>query len=393
MGRHGGRGDELPRHQGEDGPEPAPDPDDRGEPAGRRLRPEQAATAEIWGGIGSEAHGEFHNESRDESRSEHRDEFRGESRDEFRSEHRDGLRTGTPTGFLGSGWSAGADAPDPVWPGEERRSGGWIKLTLLAVTAVVAVTGGTVLGVQAWKSPDASVAGCSGDACLAGASNRPEPEAGTPEPGGEPDPSQEPAGAEGATTSPVPVPSATRRGAGPARRSSPAPTATRVPQSAETAPPEDESLPTEEPPSERDAGELIDIDDRTTPTPTPTPTPTQATPTPVVTDSPRVETPAPTEDPTITVGFGVLKERPRSYTAELVVAADERVRALELALPVNGEVASVAGARWRQDGGTLVIESAGGLKAGEELVVTFVARGRAEAPQACRSVQGDCSVV
>ncbi|GAA3441792.1 hypothetical protein [Planomonospora venezuelensis] len=403
MGRHGERGDELPRHRGTRDPEPAPDPGGRGEPAGRRLRPEQSATTGIWPGIQDGPHDRLHGGLRDGfddgSPDGLHDRPHGGLHDGPQDGPRDGLHGGlrdeTRTGFLGSGWSAETGSSGPDRSGGERRSGGWLKAALLAVTAMVAVTGGTVLGVQAWKSPEASVADCARDDCLAGASDRPEPEAGTPEPDGEPVPDEEPVEAEAAQTSPAPAPPAPRRSTGPTRRPSPGPTATRVPQSAETAPPEDEPLPTEEPPEEG-SGELIDVDNRSAPTSTPTSAPTSAQPTPVpdATGSPVAETPVPVSagEAAITVGFGVLKQRSRAYTAELVVAADGRIGVLELSLPVGGEVASVTGARWRQDGGTLVIKSAGELEAGEELVVTFTAYGRAKAPRDCRSAQGDCSV-
>ncbi|OUC95909.1 hypothetical protein, partial [Streptosporangium minutum] len=95
----------------------------------------------------------------------------------------------------------------------------------------------------------------------------------------------------------------------------------------------------------------------------------------------------------VTVDFGVVQEKEEVYTAKLTVTAGEKVTGLALSLPVGGEVDSVTGAGWQQDGDTLVLEPDRDLEVGESLVLTFTAHGRAQAPRTCRSTRGECAVV
>ena len=52
----------------------------------------------------------------------------------------------------------------------------------------------------------------------------------------------------------------------------------------------------------------------------------------------------------------------------------------------------MSGANGKQIGDSLVIESPENLEAGEDLVVTFTARGQAATPETCESNQGECAV-
>ncbi|GGS58913.1 hypothetical protein GCM10010156_16980 [Planobispora rosea] len=276
-------------------------------------------------------------------------------------------------------------------------------MTLLTVTAVAAVTVGTVAGVQAWKTSAESAAGCSSGDCLAaGTGQPPEPDvtdtAGpAEEPTPRPDSSRKAAPPERAETSPEPVPVATRRD-----RVNPS-SSPRAPRDAETEPPADDPpptrdpLPTEEPspfeeqsPPQQQEGDPFSTDEwpESTPERTPTPAPTVSQPPP----SKSPETSLSAGDGTVTVDFRSERKRSRAYTARLVVTADRDLSVLRLSLPVSGEVTSLDGAEWRQVGGTLVMESPRAMVAGEELVISFAAQGRMRTPQTCRSTPGDCTI-
>ncbi|WP_031158606.1 hypothetical protein [Streptosporangium roseum] len=341
MGRHGGHEQDAPRSRGKREPEP----DYRDEPIGRRLRPEESAVTE------------------------------------------------PRTGFLGSGWSAPSDLSDPVWPDEKRRSGRRIRTVLLAVAAVAVVLGGTVAGVQVMGSPAGSSADCPPGGCAAetpdGSESYPTGLTDPADQTGEPTPSGEPERAEKDKATPVPTPAVTRQQTG---RTSAAPTptpkATRAPRRTEPARPT--RKPESEPSTTRES--LITDTGRQDPTLTqpPVPQPSQ-TSVPETSDTPAAGGAA------VTVGFGVVQEvvqeKEEVYTAKLTVTAGEKITGLALSLPVGGEVDSVTGAGWKQDGDTLVLEPGKDLEVGESLVLTFTARGRAQAPQTCRSTRGECAVV
>lgn len=338
MGRHGEHGENAPRGRGKPEPESAPEPVTRDEPTGRRLRPEESAITE------------------------------------------------PPEGFLGSGWSATTQLSDPLWPDEERRPGGRVKMALLAVAAVIVVLGGTVMGIQAMSGPAGSATDCSPGQCLAGASNRPEPYIPLTEPADGPPPAEEPPAPEdsaGTTSAPAPAPTPQRAGRTSGTGPRPTPTATRTSRRPQPAHPSGGPRPT---PSA--TGESVVTDTRThAPAVTTEPS---ATAEPTADPSAASGTPAPVGGAAVTVGFGLVKEKEQLYTAELVVAAQQRLDRLTLSVPVGGRVASVSGADWRQTGHTLVIESVRALDAGENLVVTFTAYGEVQPPRTCQSTQGDC---
>ncbi|MFB9877143.1 hypothetical protein ACFFMN_04295 [Planobispora siamensis] len=329
------------------------------------------------------------------------------------------------TGFLGSGWSAEdeprearsgragrSEADDLDWPDERRGMGGRIKMTVLAVIAVAAVIGGTVAGVQAWKSPGAASADCSSEDCFAAAPDASPsgPEAAGPETDDAPpeevpevgDPAQ--AGEE-TTGPPSAQSSAPPRGTGRDRRPDPGPTSTRAPRDGDVTDdgspagrPQDDDQPSAAEESAQPLGVGRDgKDDTPAPNPSSSQTPT-ASPS-SLSDPPAPDDPSDPEGPpsvtggaAISVGFGVVRQRSRAYTAEVVIAADKKIGPLRLTLPVSGEVSSVSGAEWSQDGDSLLLESTESLTEGGELVVTFTATGRARAPQTCESAQGECSV-
>ncbi|GAA4223515.1 hypothetical protein FHR32_001298 [Streptosporangium album] len=334
MGRHGGRGEDAPRNRGKRGPEPElPD-----EPVGRRLRPEESAVTE--------------------------------------------------TGFLGSGWSARTEPSEPVWPEERRRSGGRIKTVVLAVTAMAVVLGGTVAGVQMTGAAGPST-DCPPGGCLAETPGQPEPySTDQADPTEQPVPTGEPekAGKEKAT--PTPSPSATRWRASRTATTRPTPT----PETTRTARHREPPRPTDSPePGPSTTGKSLVTGTRTQ-------EPSQTATQPPVTPPSQTTIPETQHNPAaggaaLRVGFGVVDEKQEVYTARLVVTADEKLAGLTLSLPVGGEVASVAGADWTQDGDTLVLEPSADLEAGGDLVLTFTAYGRAEPPQTCRSTQAECAVI
>ncbi|GAA3420516.1 hypothetical protein GCM10018952_63980 [Streptosporangium vulgare] len=361
MGRHGGNGDEASPNRGKREPESAPEPGWRDEPIGRRLRPEESVATE------------------------------------------------TRTGFLGSGWSSKSELSDSSdasttfdpWPEDEERSGGRIRKTVLIVAAVAVVLGGTVIGVRALTGSGSPV-DCPPAGCVAAASNQPVPEADTgdepvsEEPSEEPPPEDEPSEAGDKTPKPgdgrarsTPAPERTSTRGGGGGTSTPRPTPTRK---ATRAPVDtDEPSPSDEPaddPSPSLTQEPLVVGDRTPPPGEPL---SSTGPDPVPSETTSSAFPL-AGGAAITVGADIVRDRSRSYTVELVVAASESVERLKVSVPVSGEVTSVNGADWEQVGDKLLIESPEGLGADEELVVTFTASGEAEIPRSCQSDQGECAV-
>ncbi|SNT62743.1 hypothetical protein SAMN05216276_109320 [Streptosporangium subroseum] len=358
MGRHAEHGEDASSSRGKRRSKDTPEPGNPDGAIGRRLRPEESAIVE------------------------------------------------TRTGFLGSGWSsAETELSDSVRPEERRRSGGR-KMMLLAVAAMIVVLGGTVVGVQVMTSPAGSSTDCPPGGCVLAASNQPVPQAETGEPAGDPAFGEEPDREPGKQGEPeaTPTPEATRRSGAVVSAPSPtrAPKATRAPRSAAAEPlstgarspadgpeladePESADRPEESPePSSSPVSGPLEADE----TDAPAQPPVDTAPAPAQTS----EAPAPNGPATIRVGAGVVREKSREYTVRLVVTAGQRVNGLRLSLPVSGRVSSVSGAAGKQIGDTLVIESGKDLEPGEDLIVNFTARGRAEIPQTCESGQGECSV-
>jgi hypothetical protein len=284
-------------------------------------------------------------------------------------------------------------------------------MMLLAVAAMVVVLGGTVVGVQVMTSPAGSSTDCPPGGCVLAESNQPVPQAETGEPAGDPpsgeEPDQEPEKqgeqAEPGDSGATPTPEATRRSGAVVSAPSPtrAPKATRAPRSAAAEPlstgarspadgpkladdPEPADRPEEGPEPSSSPAVPLEADE----TGAPAQSPVDTAPTPAQTS----EAPAPNGPATIRVGVDLVREKSRDYTVRLVVTAGQRVNGLRLSLPVSGRVSSVNGAAGKQVGDTLVIESGKDLEPGEDLIVNFTARGRAEVPQTCESSQGECSV-
>ncbi|MBB2913842.1 hypothetical protein FHS43_005151 [Streptosporangium becharense] len=357
MGRHGGKGEQDSPSRRRRGPEPTPQPVPRDEPIGRRLRPEESAV------------------------------------------------TQTRPGFLGSGWSSESEPSETTRPQEERKPGGRARAAVLAVAAVAVVLGGTVFGVQTLTGSE-SAADCPAAGCVAEASNQPEPQIDVDELVDEPLPDDEPGGPEepeeplpeetdGTTepadtagrTTPDPAPTSTRRRGGTAPTPRPTPTRedTRAPRTDDDPPPAEEPSPTNSPSQTLVGGHRGEE-------PSQVPLPAESVPAPAPAPAPGQTSAPPAAGAPITVGADLVQAKQQVYTVKLVVAVEETFTDLALSVPVSGEVTSVRGAGWSQDGGLLTIESPQGLKAGEELVVSFTARGAAEVPSTCRSVQGECSV-
>ncbi|GGQ03241.1 hypothetical protein GCM10010140_36900 [Streptosporangium pseudovulgare] len=364
MGRHGGHRENARRARREGDPELPEETRNPDTPVGRRLRPEESAeTVTRTTGTGE-------------------------------------AETVTRAGFLGSGWTATSEMPEPAWP-EDRRRAGRGKKTVLAVAAVTAVLGGTFGGVRLLSgSETAPDAACPPGGCHATAFDEPDGSASLPPeeespPGDETEPPAEESPAAGESATPAPVtPRTQQHRSGRTPTATPRPEDTRVPRRAEHSQPVGRSGED----ATAGPGDQSHIVGPTTgPRHDATETP-QATAPPPVEQTP--ETQPSTAEPAaasvpgaaLRVGFGVVRQRQQAYTARLVVAADERLSGLDLSLPVGGEVTSVEGAGWRQDGDTLVIESAEDMDAGERLVLTVTAQGRAETPRTCHSPQGECTV-
>ncbi len=350
MGRHGGPGESAPRNRGKREPETAPDSaprsDTRDDPIGRRLRPEESAV------------------------------------------------TDPRAGFLGSGWSATSELSDPVWPDGEGKPGRRLRTVLLAVAAVAVVLGGTVVGIQLTGSTTGSTE-CSPGACVAGASNQPDPDISITDPGEDPSSTDEPTPTGkpakeadvDASVTPAPVSTPRRLGRTSGAKPSPTPTATRAPRRTRTTEPTADPQPTPDPTGEA----LISDTQPHKPLETSGADPSAA---PNATPTSGASPSAPSAGgAAVTVDFGLVKEKGQTYTAQLVVTTDRRLDDLTVRVPVSGEVTSVTGANWSQNGDTLVIESADALGEDRNLVVTFTADGRATTPQTCQSAQGDCVVV
>ncbi|MFJ2031903.1 hypothetical protein [Streptosporangium sp. NPDC087985] len=312
--------------------------------------------------------------------------------------------TETQTGFLGSGWSARTELSEPVWPDEKRRSGGRVKTMVLAVAAVAVVLGGTVAGVQVMSAAGSSE-NCPAGSCLAEASEQPELYStgdGQADPTERPAPSDEPekAGKEKTGPAPAPTPSATpsRAGRTSTARPTPTPEATRTAQRGGPARRTGAPVPVPEPePEPSPTGEALITGTRTqdpAPSPAVTQPPTTQPTQPPTTQpsSPEILATPAAGGAALRVGFGIVSKRGETYTAKLVVTANAKLTGLTLSLPVGGEVASVTGADWKQDGDTLVLETVRDLEAGKDLVLTFTAYGRAEVPRSCESTQAECAV-
>ncbi|WP_271221952.1 hypothetical protein [Streptosporangium carneum] len=268
-------------------------------------------------------------------------------------------------------------------------------MALLAVAAVVVVLGGSVVGIQLVSSgPAGSTTGCQTSGCVAGASNQPAPEDTLADPDEEPSSSEEPSPAEepaaeekpdpDASGTPAPVTTPRRVSRTQGAKPRPTPTATNTPRRTQQPQPQpEEPQPT---PSSVDQSPISD-----TPTHRPSESSGVTEPSPAPTSS--ATSTAPAAGAAVTVGYGLVSEKGKAYTAQLVVTADDRLDRLTLKVPVSGEVTSVRGANWSQTGETLVIESTERLDEGENLVVTFTADGQAHEPRTCQSSQGDCVVV
>ncbi|MEU1731001.1 hypothetical protein [Streptosporangium sp. NPDC020145] len=305
-------------------------------------------------------------------------------------------------GFLGSGWSATTELSEPVWPGEERKPRRRVRTMLLTAVAVVAVLGGSAAAIQLTSGSADSTTACPPGGCAAASSERPAPEDSLtdpedPTPPGEEaeepaeEPTGEPTGKPGGTeTRPprTPAPVATAHRADrtpetpetPEAKARPTPKTGHTPRRTEQAQPSDDPEPTPEP-----TGEALVTGERPhTPGESPGVPETSATPAPTPT------TPAASG---VTVGFGLVKEKTQAYTAQLVIAADGKLDGLTLKVPVGGEITSLHGADWKQEGGILVLDSGQNLDPGENLVVTFSADGQSSTPKTCQSPQADCVVI
>ncbi|MFF5208765.1 hypothetical protein [Streptosporangium sp. NPDC000396] len=384
MGRHGGHGEDAPHSGGNHEPQPSQEADYRDEPFGRRLRPEESAITEPQTGFPGSGL------SRTEELSE-----RVWPPAEGRSE-----RVWPPAEELPEQiWPPDEERPEQIWPPDEeqeRRPGGRIKMALLAVVGVAVVLGGTVAGIQIMSSTAGSSTDCPSSGCYAKSSNQPETASITTEPSEEPEPTEDPVPSEEPkATKPKPTPSltpsATRPRVGRTATAKPTRTPTQRPKATRAPRPTRSAWPTKEPestPSPTDEPLVIDDQGHHNPTQSPSAT-TSQTAQPTGTAAPAA---AGVAGAALTVGYDLVKQQSKTYTAKLVVVTNENLGGLALSLPVSGEVTSVKGAEWSQADDTLTLESVQSLEAGEDLVITFTAYGEAKAPRTCQSTQGECSI-
>ncbi|SDH26415.1 hypothetical protein SAMN05421505_11364 [Sinosporangium album] len=313
------------------------------------------------------------------------------------------------TGFLASGWSkddgdsdGGGDEPrrrrrrrraaaaDGDWGDDEPPRRGKAKMALLAGAAAAIVLTGTVLAVNLMSGEGQAAGDCAArgdcaatspaaplpeDSSLDGITDEPLAEdSGTPE---EPEPEES---AAPSATAPAPR-RPTAAPAAPERR--PTPVKTRQTEGADDPSDEPEPEPEPEPeysPSESPTEPGVDISH--VPAPGPTSAPTHSEPTVGVSGG------------SMRINYGVVSESSREYTAALVVMNDAKavLDGWRVSLPVHAEVAQVNGGTWRQQGDTLTIAGSGGLRPGQEYVITFTAYGVQAAPKSCNLAGGECSI-
>ncbi|MET7333894.1 hypothetical protein [Nonomuraea sp. NPDC005650] len=314
------------------------------------------------------------------------------------------------TGFLASDWAAdsGIDEPDEPKGRRGRRKGGRGgggggddmlapapsgagkgRVALLSVAAVAVVLGGTVAGVKFMSSGEP--AKCSGATCAAvqASTNRPGPEASQPTEE-ESTPEEEPSEEESAdepTTSQTPSPTASYSARTPRRTASATPTPSKTKVKTSAKPTKDPTPPVEElasetPTAEEEPSTLDDSDTGGAPTS-------------------GGSTPLPTGTGTFGSGQGgamnikqTIKQRLLSYQADMTLsnASRETLENPTVSVPVEGEVMTVTGAQWTQDGDLLILDLSASLTAGDSVNVTFTATGKGEKAANCGLVSGDCAV-
>ncbi|MEU8174642.1 hypothetical protein AB0C14_17335 [Microbispora hainanensis] len=97
--------------------------------------------------------------------------------------------------------------------------------------------------------------------------------------------------------------------------------------------------------------------------------------------------------PAVQVGFTVTDRGAGGYTARLAIRNEgPDLPAWTIRLAVGGQVTSVQGAGWRQQGDTLTLTSRTGLDQGGTLTLTIRADGASAAPADCVLSEGRCEV-
>ncbi|MGW6500740.1 hypothetical protein [Nonomuraea angiospora] len=311
------------------------------------------------------------------------------------------------TGFLASDWAAdpGLDGPDEPKGRRGRRKGGRGgddvltpppssgggkgRVALLSVAAVAVVLGGTVAGVKFMSSPGTPDK-CAGATCAAvqATNNQPGPAASQPTEE-ETTPEEEPTEEESATDEPTPsktaAPTASYSARTPPRRTAsatPTPTKTKVKTSAK--PTKEPTPPVEELASETPTEEPSTIDDSDTGGGT----------------TSGGSTPLPTSTNTFGAGQGAMnitqsiKQRVLSYRADMTLSnsSKETLENPTVSVPVEGDVMTVTGAQWTQDGDLLILDLSASLSAGDSVNVSFTATGKGQKAANCGLVSGDCAI-
>ncbi|MBB5774226.1 hypothetical protein [Nonomuraea jabiensis] len=312
------------------------------------------------------------------------------------------------TGFLASDWAAGPGPDEPEEPKGRRgrrkggrggddvltpppsSGGGKGRVALLSVAAVAVVLGGTVAGVK-FMSSSGTPDKCAGATCAAvqATNNQPGPAASKPTEE-ETTPEEEPSEEESADEpkpSQTPSPTASYSARTPPRRTAsatPTPTKTRVKTS--TKPTKEPTPPVEELASETPTEEPSTLDDSDTGSGT-----TSGGSTPI---------------PSATNTFGssgqsgamnirqTIKQRLLSYQADMTLSnsSQETLENPTVSVPVEGEVMTVTGAQWTQDGDLLILDLSASLPAGDSVKVSFTATGKGQKAANCGMVSGDCAI-
>ncbi|WP_285773948.1 hypothetical protein [Microtetraspora sp. NBRC 13810] len=333
---------------------------------------------------------------------------------------RAGRGTAEAAGLHETGWTeppskaeAGGDFLDPEVAGLDVPARRRSRTMLLSAAAVVVLLGGTAAGVQLMSgSPEkATPLACDrGTTCATTGPNQvvPDdtdepvlPEETESEPAEEQptaddstappaDPISAPADAPQRTTPAKPRKERAETGPDMESQATPPPDVDDTQQGA-VQQPLDASAPAED-------GEIGTPASSAPPTSVPS-----ASPRPPTRDPQEPQGPRPTSGPSgdgdgphwppidIEIGFDLLRAKPASYTASIVLSNDSGsdLAGTEVSIPVGGVVSDVKGVTWKQRGSTLVLD-APKVRAGKDVVITFTATGTAKPPTSCSAPGTSC---
>ncbi|GGK69955.1 hypothetical protein Sme01_28160 [Sphaerisporangium melleum] len=292
-------------------------------------------------------------------------------------------------------WASSADSGDDGADGRSRgrrraakpRAGRGRRIAALSAAAVVTAVATVVIGLRLSsgqmnlvETPDCP----SGQVCAAVGPAKPpvEDPSTTPSDSGTADTFGDDADEETATPTATPrdpAPSGTpssrasRTPARPTTRPSTRPT----PKNTETAPEDELTSPTTRPTSD-ETSDPVPTEEETEIT-TPEATPTASGPDPLI---------APGR---VSVEFDLPETTSAGYTGRLTITnTGATLGGWTLRVPVSGTVTGADGAEWTQEDGVLVVSSAGRLREGEQIAVSFTAEGEPVLPDTCELTGGRC---